>query len=117
MRPEDAPHRQLWIVGKRRSDPDHDSVDQGAQPVQVVEAVGAVDVVGVPGQRGGAPVKGLADLPDHGQIIERTRAQRPENRLPFCRGIVRGITIFIAIMTITTNGQKRRGPPTILLRS
>ncbi len=111
LRPKDAPDRQLWIVGEHGPDPDHDSVNQRTQAMQVIEAVGAVNVMGVPGRRGGPPVKGLPDLPDDGQIVDASRSQRPENLLPFRRGIIQ------INMTVITDCMKRGSPPVALLRS
>ena len=88
MRAADPPYRQEGIVGDRGSDPDDHGIDDRAQPVEMVEPVAAVDVVRMAGHGRGAAVERLPDLPDHHEVIDETRAQRPENALPARRRVV-----------------------------
>ena len=62
LRAGDAPHRELGIVGQRRSDPDHHRIDQGPQPVQVGKPRRPIDVVGMSGFGRNPAVQRLADL-------------------------------------------------------
>jgi len=78
----DVTHRQLRIVRNRGTDPDHDRIDQGTQPVQVGKPGRAVDVVRMTGLGRNAAVERLSELADHHQIIDRARPERPEALLP-----------------------------------
>ena len=66
------PDRQLRIIGQRRSNTDHDNVDQRAQPVQMLDAGRTVDVLGVTGSGRDPAVERLADLPHDHQIVHQT---------------------------------------------
>jgi len=80
--PADVPHGELRIIGQRGADPDHDHVDQRAQPMQMGESGGPVDVVGMTGLGGDAAVERLAELPDDDQIVDGAGLERPEPLLP-----------------------------------
>jgi hypothetical protein len=45
MRPSDAAHSELGIVGERGPDADDDGVDNGTKPMQVGETRGLIDVM------------------------------------------------------------------------
>ena len=79
IRPRDAAHGQLRIVGERGADADDHGIDQSAQPVQMCEPFSAVDVMGMSAGGGDPCVDGLPELPDHDRIADRPAAQRAED--------------------------------------
>ena len=79
------PDRQLRIIGKRRSNADHDYVDQRTQPVQMLDAGRTVDVLRMASRRRYPAVERLADLPDHNEIVDRPVPQRAEQIRPALR--------------------------------
>src|SRR5207302_5848362 len=81
----DLSDRQLWVVGERRSNSDHDNVDQRAQPVQMFDAGRTVDVLRVARRRRDATIERLADLPNNHEIVHRPGAQRAEQIRPGLR--------------------------------
>jgi hypothetical protein len=83
--PGHAPHRQLRVVENGGADPDHDSIDQRAQSMQMVEPGGAVDVMGIPAGDCDAGIDGLAALSHQDEVVDRAFPQRPENVLPWRR--------------------------------
>jgi hypothetical protein len=72
------PHGQLRIVGERGTHANHDRIDQRPEPVQMIETRRPIDVSGVAGFGGNAPIKRLADLADHDQIISFPDHEWPE---------------------------------------
>jgi hypothetical protein len=81
----DLSDRQLRVVSQRRSNADHDNVDQRAQPVQMFDAGRTVDVLRVARRRRDPTVKRLADLPNNHEIVHRPGAQRAEQIRPGLR--------------------------------
>ena len=65
LRSGDLPDRQLRIISNRRSDADHDDVDQRTQPVQMFDAGRTIDVLRMTGRRRDPTIERLADLPDN----------------------------------------------------
>ena len=78
LRAGDAPHRELGIVGQRRSDPDHHRVHQGPQPVQVGKPCRPIDVMGMSGFGRNPAVQRLADLRNHHQVVDTAVPQWSE---------------------------------------
>ena len=77
--------RQLRVIGQRRSNTDHDNINQRTQPVQMLNAGRTVDVLGVTGCRRDPTVERLADLTHYNQVVHRPVAQRAEQVGPGLR--------------------------------
>ena len=92
LRTRDMPDRQLRVIGQRRSNADHDNIDQRAQPVQMFDAGRTVDVLGVTGRRRDPTVERLADLPDNHQIVHHPVPQRAEQIRPGLRQMLLSCT-------------------------
>ena len=86
------PDGQLRIIGERRSNADHDNVDQRAQPVQVLDAGWTVDVLGMTGSRRDPAVERLTDLSHDYQIVHHPVPQRPEQIRPGLRQVLLSCT-------------------------
>ena len=78
LRTGDMPDRQLRVIGQRRSNADHDNIDQRAEPVQMFDTGRTVDELRVTRRRRDPTIERLADLPDNHEIIHHPVAQRPE---------------------------------------
>ncbi len=74
MRPGNAPHRELRVVGNRRADADDDGIHKRAQPMKMIKPIGAVDVMGMPGRGRCTSVERLPDLADDEEIVDRLAA-------------------------------------------
>ena len=85
LRTGDMSDRQLRVIGQRRSNADHDNIDQRAQPVQMFDAGRTVDVLRVTRRRRDPTVERLADLPHNHQIVHRPVPQRAEQIRPGLR--------------------------------
>src|SRR5205823_3078031 len=85
LRTSDLSDRQLRIVGQRRSNADHDNIDQCAQPVQMFDAGRTVDILRVACRGRDPTIERLADLPDDEEIVHRPDAQRAEQIRPGLR--------------------------------
>ena len=83
---------QLRVIGQRRSNADHDNVDQRAQPVQMLDAGRTVDVLGMTGRRRDPTVERLADLSHDHQIVHHPVPQRPEQFGPGLRQVLLSCT-------------------------
>ena len=92
LRTRDMPDRQLRVIGQRRSNADHDNVDQRAQPVQMFDAGRTVDVLGMTGSRRDPTVERLADLPHNHQIVHHPVPQRAEQIRPGLRQMLLSCT-------------------------
>ena len=77
-RPDDPPHVELGIVGGDGSGADHDSVDMGAQTMQMIERRRAADAARLAADGGDPSIERLADLRDDERAVLRGRAQRGE---------------------------------------
>jgi len=55
--------RQLRVIGQRRSNADHNNVNQRAEPVQMFDAGWTIDVLGMTGSRRDPTVQRLARYP------------------------------------------------------
>ena len=74
---DDAPHRQLRIVGDRAADADDDRIDQSAQPMQMGKSGGPVDIAGMSGLRGDAPTRDWPICPTTARSSTLPRARVP----------------------------------------
>ena len=81
----DASDGKLRIISDGRPDPDQDRIHQSAEPVQMRQTSGPIDVFGMAGDRRDAAVDGLADLPDHNKVVDRSLPQWPEAVFPWMR--------------------------------
>ena len=79
------PDRQLRVIGQRRSNADHDNIDQRTQPVQMFDAGRTVDVLRMTSSRRDPAIERLADLPDNHEIVDRPAPQRAEQIRPGLR--------------------------------
>ena len=86
------PDRQLRVIGQRRSDADHDNIDQRAQPMQMLDAGRTVDVLGMTGSRRNPAVERLADLPHDHKVVHHPVAQRAEQIRPGLRQMLLSCT-------------------------
>ena len=85
LRTGDLSDRQLRVIGQRRSNADHDNIDQRAQPVQMFDTGRTVDVLRVARRRRDPTVERLADLPYNHEIVHRPAPQRAEQIRPDLR--------------------------------
>ena len=85
LRTGDLPDRQLRVISQRRSNADHDNIDQRAEPVQMFDTGRTVDELRVARRRRDPTVERLADLPDNHEIVHRPGAQRAEQICPRLR--------------------------------
>ncbi|HVQ69015.1 MAG TPA: hypothetical protein VMT08_16100 [Bradyrhizobium sp.] len=85
------PDRQLRVISQRRSDADHDNIDQRAEPVQMFDTGRTVDELRVTRRRRDPTIERLADLPDNHEIIHRPGAQRAEQICPGLAGLRQGL--------------------------
>ena len=77
-RPDDPPHVELGVVGGDGSGADHDSVDMGAQTMQMIERRRAADAAQLAADGGDPSIERLADLRHDEGAVLRGRAQRGE---------------------------------------
>jgi hypothetical protein len=85
MRTGHPPDRQLRIIGQRRSNADHDNIDQCTQSVQMFDACRTVDVLGMTGSCRDPAVERLADLAYNDEIVDHPVPQRSEQIRPGLR--------------------------------
>jgi len=57
MRPSDAAHGELGIIGERGPDPNDDGVDNGTKSMQMGETCGLIDIMRVAGVRRHTAIK------------------------------------------------------------
>jgi hypothetical protein len=79
----DAANRELRIISKGGSDSDNDSVNDGAEAMQMRKTGRSIDVMGIAGYGCNTAVERLSDLTDDNQFVDATRAQRSEGVLPW----------------------------------
>jgi hypothetical protein len=84
--------RQLRVIGQRRSNADHNNVNQRAEPVQMFDAGWTIDVLGMTGSRRDPTVQRLADLPHNHQIVHHPVPQRAEQIRPGLRQMLLSCT-------------------------
>jgi len=81
----DPPYRQLRIVGDCRADANNDSIDQRAQPMQMVETGRSIDVFRMPGRSRDTTVERLPNLADDDHFVDRSGLKWLEKFAPWCR--------------------------------
>jgi hypothetical protein len=69
LRPGYVPNRKLRVVGEGGTHPDHNRINQRAQPMQMGKPIRSIDVMGVTGRGRHPAIQRLADLTYHHQIV------------------------------------------------